>query len=189
MSSRLQDDLLFDFKEQKTMVEEQLAVFDPMGTALSKPAARRLVSKGALIFAEVLCYCLAAGTVVFAVFMTRVQPFDIVPQLRFNPDIVKLGWQRMEWFNMALYGLLGIIAILFYFLARCMRSIRLKNDILHFAGKHIKTLVAQHLKRKASLDATWQRHFTELPPLPNEMPLAPKVTVNEVLNPGFEMEK
>lgn len=185
MASSLQDDLLFDFKEQKTLIEQQLEVFDPLGTELSKPAARRLVSKTALIIAEILCYCLAAGAVTFAVLMTRFPPFDILPEIRFNPDVVELGWQRLEWFNIAIYGLLGVITILFYIIARCMRSIRLKNDILHYAGKNIKIMVGQHLKRKASLQTTYERHFNELPPLPHEMTVQ-TVRVNEVVNPGFE---
>lgn len=185
MASRLQDDLLFDFREQKTLIEQQLEVFDPLGTELSKPAARRLVSKTALIIAEILCYTLAAGAVAFAILMTRFPPFDVLPQIRFNPDIVKLGWQRIEWFNMAIYGRLGIIAILFYIIARTMRSIRLKNNILHYAAKHIKIMVGQHLKRKASLQTTYERHFTELPPLPGEIMHNP-IGVNEVINPGFE---
>lgn len=190
MASRLQDDLLFDFKEQKTMIEQQLEVFDPLGTELSKPAAQRLVGKTVLIIAEILFYTIAAGVVAFAIFMKRFPPFDVLEGIRFNPDLIKLGLQRIEWLNMAIYGLLGVISIMFYILARCMRSIRLKNNILHYAAKNIKTLVGQHLKRKASLQTTYERHFTELPPLPSEgIVVGEPVKVTEVLNPGFEAEK
>jgi hypothetical protein len=62
-----------------------------------------------------------------------------------------------------------------------MRSIRQKNNILHFAGKHIKTLVSQHLKRKANIQALEQRHFMDQPiTMPHE------VKVNEVPNPGYD---
>jgi hypothetical protein len=39
----------------------------------------------------------------------------------------------------------------------------LKNDVLDLAGKNIKTLVGEHLKRKAMMEMMEQRHFLELP--------------------------
>jgi hypothetical protein len=184
--TRLQDDLLHDFKEQKAMIEQQLKVFDPLGTELSKPAAQRLVSKGALIGAEILCYLLTASSVVFAVFMAKVPPFTILPELRFKPEYTKLGLQ-VEMFNAAIYGMVGVIAILFYLLGRGMRSIRLKNDILHFAGKNIKTLVSQNLQRRAAIQVLGQRHFFDIPSTDDEgVVFVEKTQVNEVRNPGYE---
>ncbi len=179
--SRLQDDLLQDFNEQKLMIESQLEVFDPMGVELSKPAAQRLVSKGALIFAEICCYLLSLGCIAFAVFLTKLFPFFILSEIRFKSQYNALGAVNVEAFNLAIYGLIGIICILFYFLARAMHSIRQKNNILHFAGKHIKTLVSQHLKRKANIQALEQRHFMDQPiTMPHE------VRVNDVPNPGYD---
>ena len=40
--------------------------------------------------------------------------------------------------------------------------------MLDLAGKNIKDLVGQHLNRKAAIDAIEQRHFLELPILPQE---------------------
>lgn len=184
--SRLQDDLLRDFKEQKALIEQQLKVFDPLGTELSKPAAQRLVSKGAIITAEVLCYLLAAGAVVFAVFMAKIPPFTILPQVRFHPEFTNAGW-NVEWFNAAIYAMVGIIGVLFYLLARALRYIRLKNNILHFAGKHIKSLVSQHLQRKAAIQVLGERHFMEIPSTDVEgIAFVEKPKVNEILNPGYE---
>lgn len=181
--TRLQDDLLQDFNEQKQMIEQQLEVFDPMGMELSKPAAQRLVSKGAMIFAEIICYLMSLGCIAFAVFLNKLYPFYILSELRFKPKYNSLGVINIEAFNMAIYGLIGLICILFFVIARTMRSIRLKNDILHFAGKHIKTLVSQHLKRKAGIQALEQRHFMDQP---ITMPYDTSVKVNEVPNPGYD---
>jgi hypothetical protein len=178
--SLLNDDLLRDFKEQKEMIYQQIELFDPLGTQLRQPAAVRLVSKGALITAEIICYLLAAGSIAFAVFMNRIYPFYILSEIRTDKSYSNLGWQNIEYFNLAIYGLVGISTILFYLIGRCMRQIRLKNDILHVAGKNMKELVAQHLKRKAAIEIIEQRHFVELPPLPYEV-----ADVNKVPNPGY----
>lgn len=182
--ARLQDDLLYDFKEQKNMIYSQLEVFDPLGTQLSKPAAQRLVSKGALIFAEVLGYVLAAGAIALAVFLTKLYPFYILDELRFKSDYIKLGYMNVQIFLFCIYGFLGLIALLFYGLARAMRHLRLKNDILSFAAKNIKTLVGQHLKRKAAIDTIEQRHFLELPDMQGEG--VSSVRVSQVPNPGYD---
>ena len=178
----LQDDLLSDFKEQKRLIIEQIELFDPLATTLRKPAAQRLVSKGAIIFAEVLCYLLALGAIAFAVFLNKLYPFYILSEIRVKPEFESLGSTNMQLLQYSIYGLTGIISLLFYFIARAMRHIRLKNDILHLAGKNIKELVGQHLRRKATIDAIEQRHFVELPEFePNYVP----VKVNEVPNPGY----
>lgn len=183
--SRLQDDLLHDFKEQKKMIELQLEVFNPLGIELSKPAAVRLVHKGLLIFTEIVCYLLSVGVVALAVLLPKTFPFGILQELRSSKEFTGLSSLNIEVLNVSVYAMLGVIAILFFSVARAMRSIRLKNDILHFAGKHIKTMVGQHLQRKAAIETVTQRHFLELPPLPGDIVSVPTVHVNEVPNPGF----
>jgi hypothetical protein len=182
--AKLHDDLMRDFKEQKAMIYSQLEVFDPMGTQLAKPAAQRLVSKGILIISEILCYVLALGAIAFAVFMNKIYPFYILSEIQYKSEYVKLGWMNVRMFTICIYALLGIISLLFYGLGTSLRHIRLKNDILGFAGKHIKTLVGQHLKRKASIDTIEQRHFLELPDFQEEG--VSKVKVNEVPNLGYD---
>jgi hypothetical protein len=177
---RLQDDLLHDFKEQKEMINRQLEVFDPLGTELSKPAARRLVSKTLLIFTEVLCYLLSLGSAASVVLITIIYP--LYRQFHYQPEYIEVRGENIEVFTAASGAFAGILAVLFFFLARAVRSIRLKNDILHFAGKHIKTMVSQHLKRKAAIDIIEQRHFFELPPI---HPGPEKADVNAVPNPGY----
>ncbi len=181
-STRLQDDLLKDFKEQKEMIYEQVKLLDPLATSLRKPAAQRLISKGALIFAEVLCYLLAIGIIAFMFFMDKVYPFFVLTDIRHKSEYKDLGWMNIQGFSVAVYGIIALVAFLFYLLGRSARAIRLKNTILNLAGKNIKQITGQQLKRKASIDAIEQRHFLELP---NEH-LEEGVQVNEVPNPGYD---
>src|SRR5690242_16247738 len=101
--TRLQDDLLMDFKEQKLLIYEQIELFDPLGDQLSKPAARRLVDKGVLIFAEVVCYCISAGCIAGAVFLDKLYPFYILSQIRFRKEYLSLGWQNTLYLQIAVY--------------------------------------------------------------------------------------
>gem|GEM_PF-409623 len=162
--SRLQDDLLQAFHEEKVLIREQLELFDPLAVSLRRPAAQRLLSKGLLIFYETLCYLLCLAAVMVIVFMNTLYPFYLLHVLRHRSQYTdSLGLAHVQNLQLAVGGLLGLIALLCFIIARMMRRVRLKNDILHLAGKHIKTLVGQHLKRKAAMDAIEQRHFREWP--------------------------
>ena len=185
----MQDDLLMDFKEQKMLIYEQIELFDPLGDQLSKPAARRLADKGVLIFFEILFYILSlsaiAGGVFLVLLLTQASGNNhILLDYQFNiqnPSEVSRD-EIQQIFPFLTFAALGILTIVFYVLARCMRNLRLKNEILHFAGKQIKTLVGQHLKRKAAIEAIEQRHFEELPAFPYD---TPAMRVNDVPNPGY----
>lgn len=179
-STKLQDDLLKDFKEQKKMIYEQVELLDPLGTSLRRPAAQRLISKGVLIFSEILCYLLAVGAIVVAVFMDMLYPFYVVAEIH-REEYSSIGKTNIDAFTYGMYALFGLIAILFYMLARAARAVRLKNNILNLAGKNIKLIVGQHLNRKASIDSIEQRHFLELPNDHLET-----VEVNDVPNPGYD---
>lgn len=165
------------------MIYEQIELLDPLGTSLRKPAAQRLVSKGALIFFEILCYLLAAGIITFLFFMDKIYPFYLLAEMRFKAEYAKMGWINIQALNLTVYAIIVLVAILFYGMARLSRSIRLKNDILNLAGANIKEIVGQQLKRKASIDAIEQRHFLELPNTHLEGGI---VQIGDVPNPGYE---
>ena len=187
-STRLQDDLLQNFKEERKVIYEQIELLDPLGTSLRKPAAQRVLSKGALIFAEVLFYLLSLGTVAACFFLNKIYPFYIISEMRFKSEYRHLNIMDRQFVNISQYVLLGIIAILFYIIARSFRQVRLKNSILNLAGKNIKIIVGQHLKLKASIDAIEQRHFLELPNDHLEH-IPDSVKVNEVPNPGYDEQE
>ena len=181
-SNRLQDDLLKDFREQKEMIYEQVKLLDPLATSLRKPAAQRLINKGALIFTEILCYLISIGIIAFLFFLDKVYPFYVLTDIRNKSEFRTLGWMNIQGFSIAIYATIALVAFLFYLLARSARAIRLKNNILNLAGKNIKQITGQHLKRKAAIDAIEQRHFLELP---NEH-LEEGVQLNDVPNPGYD---
>lgn len=177
----LNDDLLRDFKEQKQIILEQINLFDPLATSLRKPAARRLMSKGGLILAEIFCYFFCCSALALTVMMNIIYPFYPLKNVRFIHNINDLSGMNMEErFSIAVHIMAGFTALLLYIMARIIRRIRLKNDILSLAGKNMKTLVGQHLKRKASIEAIEQRHFMELPAFGDY------TRVNSVVNPGFD---
>ncbi len=169
------------------MIYEQVELLDPLATSLRKPAAQRLIKKGVLVFSEVLFYLLFAGTIMFAFFMNKLYPFYILSEMRYKPEFRTVGIEKIEMMNIVMYAIVFFIALLFYFLARTIRHIRLKNNILNLAGKNIKQIVGQHLKRKASIDAIQQRHFLELPNEHLEEGVVATPT-NEVPNPGYDEE-
>jgi len=141
MAPKLQDDLLNDFSEQKKTLTEQIELFDPLATSLRRPAAQRLMSKGGLILAEIFAYLFCLGTIAFSIFMNWLYPFAPLQNVRYikgMDDIRQLT--EPEHFSIAVHGLAAFIALLFFIIARVVRSVRLKNDILDLAGKNIKTL-------------------------------------------------
>ncbi len=162
--SRLQDDLLNDFRAQKKIILEQIELFDPLATSMRLPAAQRLMNKTLLVIFEVLCYLLSLGFIGFMLVMDVVYPFNFLSKIRYIKSIETFTqFSDAEYFSIAVHAMVGFIALLFFILARVVARIRLKNNILDLAGKNIKQLVGQHLNRKASIDAIEQRHFLELP--------------------------
>jgi len=182
--TRLQEDLLNDFREQKQVIIEQIELFDPLATSLRKPAAKRLVSKGILIVAEIFCYLLCLSFIAFTIFMNLLYPFTELMKVRYIHDINDLqSLKGAELFSIAVHALAGFIALIMFIMARMTRRIRLKNNILNLAGKNMKVLVGQHLKRKAAIDAIEQRHFLDLPAYAGEY------SVNTVPNPAYDTKQ
>lgn len=181
--SRLQDDLLQEFREEKKLVFSQLEIFDPLAASLRKPAAKRLLNKGLLIFLEIVSYLLSLCSIAVVIFMNRLFPLYVLDAVH-RKGLERLDRYETDSFFWLVTGLIVFTGIQFFIIARITRRIRLKNDILNIAGRHIKTLVGQHLTRKAAIDSIEQRHFTELP----EMPPAPVQGVNSISNPGYTGE-
>lgn len=179
--SKLQEDLLNDFKEQKQILIEQIEIFDPLATSLRRPAAQRLVSKTGLVIAEILAYLLATGMFVFTVGMNLVYPFTMLSNVRYVHNVNEItSLQDAEYFSIAVHCMAAFTGALFFVIARMTRRIRLKNNILSLAGKNMKTLVGQHLKRKAAMDAVEQRHLLDLPSFAGEY------SINTIPNPGYD---
>ncbi len=190
----LKDDLLQEFREERIMINDQIELLDPLATSLRRPAAQRLLSSGTLIISEISCYIVSLGGLAFIGFMHMIYPFSVMGDIFYNSKIRnEAGSLNLVYFTLAVYGITAISVILVFIVGRMAREIRLKNDILHMAGKDIKTIIGQHLERKAAHDTIEQRHMLGLSgiSLPNNAqaatpPPKQKVYVNEVMNPGYE---
>ncbi len=198
----LKDDLLQEFREERVMISDQIELLDPLATSLRKPAAQRLLSSGTLIMTEFICYIISLGGIAFMAFMHKIMPFNVLSQMFYSSSLRNgIGATNLFFLILAIYGLAAIGVVLIFVIGRMAREIRLKNDILHMAGKDIKTLVGQHLERKAALDTIEQRHMlgmSGVSPNNNAKSITdgvvtysnPGITqvkrsVNEVINPGF----
>jgi hypothetical protein len=182
----LRDDLMQEFREECIMIREEMEILDPLGTSLRKPAAQRLISTSTLIITEILCYGLFLGGIAFIVMMHTIYPFTVANTIYRTPEISnKLGGPNVNNFLLAGYGIVALAIVMFMVIARMARSIRLKNDILHQAGKDIKIILGMHLERKAAIDTLEQRHMLNVSGI--SMPVEKtKVNINEVGNPGYD---
>jgi hypothetical protein len=194
----LKDDLLAEFREERIMIKEQIVLLDPIATSLRKPAAQRLLSSGTLIISELICYMISVGGIAFMVFMHKIFPFSLLQNILYNTDDRnRIGAPNLLYLILGIYGLAAIGVIFAFIIARMAREMRLKNEILNMAGKDIKTIVGQHLERKAVMDTIEQRHMLGLsgigqPEINRELetPSTPFRAagvgrVNEIRNPGF----
>ena len=172
------------------MINEQIELLDPLATSLRKPAAQRLLSSGTLIITEISCYIISLGGLAFIGFMHEIYPFSVMNDIFYDASIRnKAGNLNLIYFILAVYGITAIAVTLVFIIGRMAREIRLKNDILHVAGKDIKTIIGQHLERKAAHDTIEQRHMLGLSgiSLPSGATAAkPKPQVHEVSNPAYE---
>jgi len=193
--TNLKDDLLHEFREERRMINAQVESLDPLATSLRKPAAQRIISNGGLIGLEILCYLLTLGGIVFMIFMSKIYPFYILNDMSYKPQYQSLGVINIIYLQVAIYGMVAVMSILFYLLGLSLRRIRQKNNILQMAGNNIKTVVGQILSRKAAIETIEQRHFIDLPELHSsvgsnvELPRQPRQAVNEVMNPAYSEEK
>jgi hypothetical protein len=179
--TRLQDDLLHEFREEKRMIESQIEDFEPLAVKLRRPAAQRLASKGLILFGELLCWAVFLGAIATCIFLNKLYPFYLLFQLNRPAHVDELGIQNVQFLQWSMYGLIGLCGVAFLLLARTLARIRQKNDILNMAGSRIKILVGQHLLRKAAINTIEQRHF-------NELPVDYKTDVNAIPNPGYDYE-
>jgi len=169
--SRLQDDLLHEFKEERALIGEQLDSLEKVTLALHRPAALRLWSAATIVLFEILCWLAACGAVAFCFFRDRLYPFQSLTALRLKdlPGFDRSAVLLLYW---SLTAYAGIIALLLCMLAFALSRIRQKNKVLRTVIPHIKTFVGQHLKRKAALNSIEQRHFGIWTPLDAELAAA-----------------
>lgn len=158
--TNLTEDLIGEFREESTLIKQQIEILDPLGTSLRKPAAQRLLSNTTLIISEIGCYLLSVGSIGFLVMAHTVYPFSVLHSVYITPEINnRLGAPNVNNLILAGYGVVVGLALIFLLLGYMSRTIRQKNAILQQAGTDIKIIVGQHLERKAAIDALDHRHM------------------------------
>lgn len=173
----LKDDLLAEFRDERIMITEQLELLDPLATSLRRPAAQRLLSSGTLIITEFSCYVISLGGLTITALLNHIYPFSLLNKMFYTPEIRnKIGTPNLTMLIAAIYALLIIGVVFIFIIGRMAREIRLKNDILHHAGKDIKTIVGQHLVRKAAINTIEQRHYLGMSGVSN-------ITDTKITNP------
>jgi hypothetical protein len=160
----IQEDLIRDFQEQKKTINEQVKLIDPLATSLRKPAAKRLFHAGFLVFLEILAWLLFLGTIAFVLFMDKLYPFYYLNQIQ-NDSQLSTNYKTsdLNLLSLSVRGMALVAAVLMAVIARMLSRIRQKNSVLHLAGKNMKLLIEQLLKRKATMEALEQRHMLEMP--------------------------
>lgn len=194
----LKDDLLAEFREERLMINEQIELLDPLATSLRKPAAQRLLSSSTLILSEYICYILSCGGIACIAMLHRIYPFSLLHSIMYTTtQRISIGVPNLLYLTIGVYAIASVCVALVFILGRVAREMRLKNEILYLAGKDIKTIVGQHLERKAALDTIEQRHMLGTSGVQQPAKHADAAhsiffnrgavaTVNDVLNPGFE---
>lgn len=179
---RLQEDLLKEFKEEKRIINEHLALLDPLAVSLRKPIAARLWSNVVLLIFEALAWLSIVGVIAFCIIRDKIYPFYILARMRTKGAV--LGFSNADMNNLywSVIVFAAIIAVLFFIIARNLGKLRKKNAILQMAGKNIKTVVGEQLKRKAAIETLDQRYFTSFA-VPLESSL--KIPDTEIPNPAL----
>lgn len=178
--SKLQEDLLKEFKAEKELILEQLALLDPLAVTLRKPIAARVWNSIVFLVLESIIWLGIVAVIAFCFIRDKVYPFYIMARVRSKG--AELGFSDRDMNNLyySVIVFAVIIVILLFIIARSLAKLRKKNKILQIAGKTIKTVVGEQLKRKAAIEAIDQRHFGILTP---ELIPDPKAT--EIINSGY----
>lgn len=153
MPSNLLHSLIKDFEVQKGVINKQIEDIDPLATALRMPVASRLFNSGLLIFIEILVWIAIAAMIAFTFYMDKLYPFTIWNQVTYDSDLLST-YQRDDFIYLGwiIRAAAIFVALLLFWIARLLSTIRMKNSILNIAGNSMKDLVAQHLKRKAAIE-------------------------------------
>lgn len=181
--SPLKDDLLQEFREERRMVNEQVAVIDPLVTSLNRPAARNTMSGASLLVAEIASYLATAGGIAFLATMHTLYPFSTLRTILYEPEIrLKAGPENVIYLTLGVYGMAALLVIFTFLLGRAAHGARIKNKILRQARTDMTAMMGQHLERKAAIDAIEQRHMLGASSI--SIP-EKKVLVSEIPNPAF----
>lgn len=161
--TRLQDDLLKMFREERTLVGSQISLLEPLSQSLSKPAILRWAGRGVGFIAEMFCWLVCVGLIIGCFFLKNIFPFYLLFELNRNQYQESLGAQAVQALQWGVYGLIVLAAILFALMANCIARIHRRNDLLHQAAVRIRKVLEQNKKREKELSELETRHFGNNP--------------------------
>jgi hypothetical protein len=142
----LQEDLIRDFQEQKKTISEQVDLH-----------------AGFIVFMEIIAWLSFLGCIAFALFMDKLYPFYLINQIAHDSSLAERYHQYdLNLLHWSIRGMVIFAALLLLIIAKMLGSIRLKNSVLHVAGRNMKLLVEQLLKRKAAMEGLEQRHPSQM---------------------------
>lgn len=180
-NSRLHEDLMKDFQDQKISVKEQMELIEPLVATLHQPAYKRMLHSGFSVFLSILLWIAAAGLIVYAIFYYKLPPFDLLKPLislgMHQGDFTDFELNAVAW---SVQGLIILIAVLLAIVARMLARIREKNVLLHAAAKGMKQLAEAQLKRKAAIESIEQRYLAELPTDQESIELPPAKPASDI---------
>lgn len=174
----VKEDLILDFQEQKKALASQIDLIDPMANNLRKPAVRRMLDTGILVFMEILVWLGVLCFITFIIFMEKLYPFMYLNDLNVTAKISEQELQVLSWAIKAM-AIIGIILLIV--ISRMLRKIRLKNNILNFTGKNLRLLSEELMKRKAAMNILMEKHTKELPSDTDTVLLPPQQPHNDQL--------
>lgn len=151
--TELLKDLILDFQQQKSEVQAQIQLIDPVATSIRKPAANRLLNKSMLIVGEILMYCFFLaflGLAFFSKHFPILNTWDALTQLTEVKD--SFIENDLLWFEIIFKGSFFITALLFLWIGRMLSKFRHKNDVLQLAAQNMNTIVERLFKRKVELE-------------------------------------
>lgn len=160
----LLEHLIKDFQEQKEILHKQIESVDPLAASIRQPIATRLFHSGFLIMLEIFAWILVVATIAFVLFMDKLAPFYYLNQIAHDTQIIDT-YKQKDLINL-IWGVKGIALLngfLFFWIARMLAKIRLKNSILNIAGKTLKELVEQFFKRRATMESLENKFPLDLP--------------------------
>lgn len=174
----LKEDLILDFQEQKKALAGQIDLIDPMANNLRKPAVRRMLDTGFLIFMEVVVWALVLCFIAFLIFMDKLYPFMYLNDLNVT---AKISDGELQILKGSIKGIAVLGIIFLIIISRMLRKIRLKNNILNFTGKNLRLLSEELLKRKSAMNILMEKHAKELPADTDTVVLPPQKPHNDTL--------
>lgn len=181
-TTKLHEDLLKSFKEEKDFLDAQLDLIDPLSLRLRQSAVARWMNKIFLLTIEAIIWLSAIALLAFCFLRDSIYPFYVLARLRNKASLLGFSDRDVENLYRSIYVFSILLIILLVVLARVLAKMRHKNEDLRLASKTIQSAAGALLHRKAVVAGIEQRHFgAPDPQVPNKV--ITKST--EMPNPGF----